>query len=57
MIGISTVTKLFKQVLKNLVEKIVSEKNYYDSIKLTCMVEVLSHLMVAEQESGSEAKN
>ena len=45
--------------LKNcyLVEEIISEKKHNDSLKLTCTVEVLSHLMVAEQESGSEAKN
>lgn len=40
-----------------LVEEIISEKKHNNSLKLTCTVEVLSHLMVAEQESGSEAKN
>ena len=63
---ISTMTKLFKQdsktfqslnSLKKKFEEIVSEKRYHDSLKLTCTVEVLSHVMVAEQESGSEAKN
>ena len=44
-------------VWKKSLKRSFQKKRYHDSLKLTCTVEVLSHLMVAEQESGSEAKN